>query len=75
MVIEIGPNLSQVLLALAAILSILAQGYSGQKHAETTQRQTNGIAAETIAAQTAAMKAQAAVLAPDPSLAHHELIK
>ncbi len=55
--IDIGPNLTQVLLALAAILAILAQGYAGQKHAETTQRLTNGIAAETIAAHTRAMAA------------------
>ena len=48
--IEVGPNLAAVCLALVAVLSLLASSYAAQKHAETVQRQTNSIAAEQIAA-------------------------
>jgi hypothetical protein len=70
-VVEIGPNLLTLMLAVVGILSILAQSYAGQKHAEQTQRLTNGIAAETIQAQTAALSTVAAAhqaLLPPPKL-------
>lgn len=53
--IEIGPNLVAVLLALVAVLSILVQSYFNAKHAELVQRQTNSIAAEQMTAAAAAV--------------------
>jgi hypothetical protein len=55
--VEIGPNLTTILLALVGILSLVVTNYLSQRHAETTQKQSNGIAAEVIQAQTLASQA------------------
>jgi hypothetical protein len=59
--VEIGPNLTTILLALVGILSLVVTNYLSQRHAETTQKQSNGIAAEVIQAQTLASQAHKTV--------------